>query len=467
MKIKAFSLLSSLDKYELNRLRKFIMSPVFNENQKVLDLFEILRNYIIEGKSLGNQQQLWGAIYPKQAYNDASFRRLCFDLNKVTQHFLAYESYQKLDLEPIFLLPILSARNLDGHFKSGLRYARKQQEKSSLRDSHYLYQQYQIEKAQDAFLNYTSMGRKTNIEPTNYYLDSFFLCEKLKEYCRVLNYNYVLNLNIEIGLIKMIYNQLPESEYMKEPAIAIYYQISKLLQDLEDRSHFDKLIELLELHVDNFSQKEISELYIYAQNYCIRRIHAGQQDFYRELFELYRSLLDKHILIDKGILPPRVYKNIVTLGLRLNEYDWIEEFIHNYNDYLPEDYRKNALSYNLASLYFHKKKHHKVIEMLREVEYTDEAYALGSRWLLLRTYYELDEDDALDSLLESFRIFIQRSKTTSQDKKRQYMRLIKFVRKLAQIPRNDTEAKANLKKQIEETKAIANREWLLKKLEER
>ena len=138
----------------------------------------------------------------------------------------------------------------------------------------------------------------------------------------------------------------------------------------------------------------------------------------RDRFEIYQTLLEKGIIFKNGELLPWDYKNIVTLGLRLKEFEWIEGFIKNFNHKLPAKFQENALTYNLANLYFSQKRYDDVIRLLSTVEYKGLYYALDGRWLLLRTYYELQEMEAMESLVESFRIFLLRNKLLSKTKQR-------------------------------------------------
>ena len=41
MNNKTYTILQSFDKYEVNRLRKFLQSPYFNMNEAIVELFEI------------------------------------------------------------------------------------------------------------------------------------------------------------------------------------------------------------------------------------------------------------------------------------------------------------------------------------------------------------------------------------------------------------------------------------------
>ena len=103
---KLLSILEKLSKYDLNQLRKYISSPFFNENEKVILLFDLLDNRLRSKNSIQSKEDweefirfAWNKIYvPKTKYNDVKFRRLCSDLNKLVQDFLGYKEYE---LQPL------------------------------------------------------------------------------------------------------------------------------------------------------------------------------------------------------------------------------------------------------------------------------------------------------------------------------------------------------------------------------
>jgi hypothetical protein len=177
-------------------------------------------------------------------------------------------------------------------------------------------------------------------------------------------------------------------------------------------------------------------------------------------------LIETGIILNKGVIVPWDYKNITSVGLRVGEYIWVEKFIKNYNGNLPKDYQKNALTYNLAILNFHKKEYDEVITLLRDMTYRDVFDALQGRWLLLKTYYELDESDALDALIDSFRIFLRRNKSISKSYQKMYMNAIKFLQRIIKIPYESKASAEKLQIQIKDCQPIAERRWLLTKLEE-
>ena len=177
-------------------------------------------------------------------------------------------------------------------------------------------------------------------------------------------------------------------------------------------------------------------------------------------------MIEKEIVFNKGVLPPWDYKNITRVGLRVGEYDWAENFITKYNKYLPKANRKNALTYNLALLQFYRKRYKQVIELLRNVSYKDIFDALQGRWLLLKTYYELDEFDALDALMDSFKIFLRRNKNISKDYQQMYINSIKFLQKIMRMPYDSKANRQKLREQIESNKRLIERRWILEKYDE-
>ena len=70
---------------------------------------------------------------------------------------------------------------------------------------------------------------------------------------------------------------------------------------------------------------------------------------------------------------------------------------------------------------------------------------------------------ALDSLLESFTVFIHRQKDLGYHKN-SYQNLIKFVKKLLQIDLKNESLKAQLKLEIDGTLELTERDWLLEQL---
>ena len=81
---KLLTLLKTFNKYELNRLRKYVESPFFNENELLVDLFDLIDKFLRSNRENIEQEKIWQKIFPKMPYDDIKFRRLSSDLNKLS-----------------------------------------------------------------------------------------------------------------------------------------------------------------------------------------------------------------------------------------------------------------------------------------------------------------------------------------------------------------------------------------------
>lgn len=82
-------------------------------------------------------------------------------------------------------------------------------------------------------------------------------------------------------------------------------------------------------------------------------------------------------------------------------------------------------------------------------------------------YKELEEQDALESFMESFRVFLNRNKNIPQNRRKSYLNLLKYVRKLTRVTPGDKDVINKLRDEIIREKANhVNHEWLLEKIAE-
>lgn len=466
---KLYSILNDFNKYEQNRCRKYILSPYFNKNQGIIELFEGILEEINETALVPfSKENIWDRIEPGKTYNDVRFRKYCSDLLKLLEAFLAQEVYQENPLhQATYLIEAVSRRKLNKLYNSTMRTTRRLSSQQRLRPASYYFYQYEIERNFYQMHQYDSNKKDvSNIEAIANNLDYFFIAEKLRYYISILNRQYEISHEYEIRFMEDIIQQVEKLDYESIPPIAVYYQLYLAMTDIETESHYFKLKNLLQQYGLLFPEEEATLLYNGAVNYCTRKINQGRADFLREYFDLFRDLLDKGILIVDGELDPRHYKNLIITGLRLGEMQWTKTFIESYQEYLPEAERENAVTFNLAQYYFYQKDHDKVIEMLHNVEYNDLSYNLNSKIFLIGTYYEIDEIEALYSLLESFRVFLNRRKNIPARRRRSYLNLIRFTKKLTRILPGDQKAIDKLKADIAATSEVASIRWLQEKIAE-
>ena len=120
----------------------------------------------------------------------------------------------------------------------------------------------------------------------------------------------------------------------------------------------------------------------------------------------------------------------------------------------------------MARYAFAAKKYNEVLELLGTVDYDDVFYQLDAKTTLMKTYYELGEYQPLQSLKESFRILLSRKKLISDTQRSVYGNFVRYTLKLFRADVKDKKKIAALKKEIETTQQMADKGWVMEKLNE-
>ena len=472
---KLLLLLRSFSYKELKKLEKFVSSPYFNENEEVITLFHYIREQFdfslvdpAEGKAeLLTKEAAFNALFPGESYRDLRVRHLMSALNKLAKRFLAIRNFEDSPVLPhLHLLRELRTQTPGKVYELSMKEALQSLAQQPVHNDEFYYHRFLLESERNLYLQQQNVrSLDSNIQLAVDSLDLSYLITKPKSACAILNNQKVLDLENRILLLDEIRRHIDQTDYSAVPAILIYGLILRTLTEPEEESHFKGLIQALDENADQFSKAEAREMYTFAQNYCIRKINQGLVDYLESLFAIYENLLDREIILEAGLLSPWDYKNILVVALRLSRFEWAEHFVRKYKNYIPEDFRENAYTYNLAKLHFYKKEYSEVLKLLQQVEYEDVFYNLDSKVMLLKTYYDLEEIEALYSLMDSFRLFLRRNKLITESHKRNYLNLIRFVKQLSRIRPGETKKLKQIKDKIEATEQIADVNWLMEQVE--
>ncbi|MCB0664199.1 MAG: hypothetical protein KDC80_00180 [Saprospiraceae bacterium] len=472
-KTKLFRVLLSFSLIELNRLLRFIDDGQWHEQNKIKRLIGIAIGLIRENAAEKvEKEEVWNVLHnDEDPYDDVRFRKLCSDALQVVERFLSSEAYfNDMLLESATRLKALSRKELAPLYNTQLNRVNTLISRFPERGSDYYHFRYQVEKNAFTFRQSVLQRFKiANIDAILDNLDTFYIIEKLKYYCEVLSRRTFLKHEYRNRLIDEILSLIQNGEFDHVPLIRIYYQIVLTHLYPEDESFYYELKSQLKAHNSILPGDQMKEIYTSALNYCTRKINQGKDEFILEAFETYKQLLVKELLYDRDQLSHWTFKNLVVLALRLGEYHWAENFIHEYKDKIPQQFRLNAVSYNLAQLYFYQRKYKKVLELLQTVEYEDATYNLGAKSMLFATYYEMQEWEALHSLGESFKVFIHRRKNIIPEGRRNsYLNLIKLTLKLHKLNVHEVQKITSLMQKTESSgQEIASANWLKEKINEK
>jgi hypothetical protein len=470
---KLITLLRTFSKPELNRFRKYLQSPYLNDQPDAIRLFEIvnesLRKQTIDDREF-EKDRIWEQLHAGKKPDDLHLRRLASDLTHLALQFMVSEARQQDPLsEALELQQLLGKQELKKHLAGAERQIDKYLEASVGKSSQYYYAQFRkhLQTFNQASKTVSTAGYMDRLLPADHFLECFYIVQKLKFYVGWLHYRGFRATDQVLEVFPGFWEYIAGEKFADVPIISVYQKMIACFTEPEQEDHFRQLVVDLEQYANNLPEEDLRECYQTAQNYCALKINQGRTEYYSVFFNLIKDTIQWGILLENGQISEGVFKNTVTIGLRLNEFDWVEEFIREYAPFLPSNIRENARTFNLANVYSHQKKYDQVIELLRDVEYSDIVYALGSKLVLLRTYYESDEYLAMDSLLDSFKIYLRRNKVISKGLKREYNNFLIFLKKLSTLNTSNRQAVEKLKKKIQDTSHVVSKKWLLERISER
>ena len=460
---KTQKILSRLNKFELNKLEAFLLSPFFNTEEQIVNIYRRLRD-TPQIKS----NVLWEKIYPGKKYEDIALRLLISNLNQLIEQFLAINHIIK---SPVLIetqiASVLNNKELLTFALKHLEGAKSNFKKIKERNNSFYLQQFQMEELRTNLLAKKQERSSLNTsQKLDEYLDLFYLINKLKYCCEYLNHKNIFSKGEAPLFMSETIEIVSNSKYLDVPAISIYYNILMTLNDNSNETYFTELKHLLIEHQELFALSDVRLMYGYAQNYCIKKINEGDLNYLDEIFKIYKLVLSKKIILVDDTISPWDYKNIISVALRLNKTEWALKFIKKYKTKILDADRHNAYHFNIARYYFKVKRYKLTLKNLQKVVFNDVFYSLDTKALLLKTYYELGEQAALFSLIDSFRVQLRRNKVLSKKHIASFLNLITFIRQLSTISNKDKLTIQKLKNKVSATKEIADLGWLNQKIEE-
>ncbi|MBK8556456.1 MAG: hypothetical protein IPL65_12130 [Lewinellaceae bacterium] len=458
-------LVKQLSSTDMVAICHFAACPLFNRRKEVGNLCR----YLEENLNLSNAgaflpERLFAAAYPGEPFDAARLRHVLSYVLSLVRKYLAWSEWSGSEVgEQPFLLQALRVRGLDFMFEKELPKAKQKLDSLARRDAHFHLQQYQLLQEEQEYITRRARSGSLTLQPLPDALSTFYLSDMLRHACVALTHQAIAGRQYDFKQLEMMIHVCKEDAILKLPAVAVYFHAYHMLKGGDDSTvHFFQLKDALQQHGQLFQAIERRGLYLMAINGCIRRMNAGQREFVREAFDLYREALDQGFLQENGQISGFTYKNIIRLGLALQEDAWVADFLETGKVMLHPKDRENLYRFNLAYLHFHAQRYELAMPLLQQIDLEDTLNNLEARRLLLRSYFELQEWNALEALLQSFGAYLRRQKNLGYHRAT-HEKLLHFTRRLMEAETLRTAEKHALHDEIVATTEVAERAWLLQK----
>ncbi len=462
---KLIQILQTFDSKQRRAFDDFIASPYFNKQSELVTYYRHLKKLAAEGFPAHKltREDVFRKVFQEQSYDEKQLNYLSSQLLKLVERFTGIARFEAAGILPnFFQLQYCIDHRLEKHYQYGMKAARKKLEQEKRGNEQYFYQQYLLADLREKHFSSLKERRyDAGLQEAANYFDQYYLFKKLYHLCAMLDRQHVVTTSYDTHFIEDIQHMVRALPF-DSPAIHTLEQLLLSLRNPSEAEHFRQLRELLRQHGGHFSESMLRDLYFSVINFCIRKVRYGEKSYANELMSIYQEGIQNGVLFEDGYLSPWTFKNLVKLGIGLKEFTWTETFIADYAPKLPTHMQQDALHFNLADLYYALQDYPKAQLHLRQVEFSDVQYSFGAKLTLTKIYYETKQEEALHSLLSSFRIFLQRKKLITKEVKMPYLNFIHLVNKLYKAKPHALNA---LKLEIQGTEMLTARSWLLQQLE--
>ncbi len=475
---KLFDVLSAFDPKELHRLRTFLISPFFAQsrsNELVVRLLEWLLPHAPNFNSPQlTKEATFANLFPEKEYHPGQLEKVMTSLLKETYRFLPFhQASQKQDKITLLLAQaqFFKERGMEKYFNKTVNQLLRHQSQRVPRNRDFYYDQFQIDAVISEFESmYNTRSSELHIPDTLNSLDNYYLLMRLEYTCILLSQNqHFVSPNIQdnIDQLEGMLPRMNQSTITEIPLIQAYIYAFDLLRGKEDEKAYVGLCKVVEEKEAEIPLDHLKTLETFCRNFCIYKYNSGEAKYLLEAFRLYRLHFEKGHLYHKGSIMPSTIQSLVSLGLRLKEYDWIFQFLEDTRDKIAgTKHPEEVFQFNLATYYFAQHQYEEALELLTD-KYEDIYYKIIAKRLEIKIYY--DQDSPLTSArLDAFKIFIFRlhKKSISNLQREGNNRFADILKQILNPKTIGNETRINkLIQKVQELKVLADKGWLLEALQ--
>jgi len=253
----------------------------------------------------------------------------------------------------------------------------------------------------------------------------------------------------------LLYNNKTNLVHITDELIQMNYN--------KDISAYEKLMDIL------YSDKiDNTSLYIQysISTYCIvfltGKIKQGDVHRGQELLDLYEFSLEKGIFTLNESMSLNAFTNIIGVASKLEKYEWARNVVDNWAYKVDRVNYKTIAKFGQATIDFHQKKYEKVVIALSQMKSSNFMHRLKSRWLLLKSQYEINKNyiGVVKLQVDNFRRFLISNE--SRIKKSTFEGIQASVKILNMVlDRKDTN---RIMEYYKGSKYIFERKWIVDKI---
>ena len=481
---KLIAFIETFSKDELVEFEKFIISPYFKKGRDLHSLYKvILQHHPDFSSDKFNEEIVFKELYPEIEFGDKKskdiLKTLSSSLLKMAEEFIVISKLQKDKLlkNRIMLDEILD-RDLTKFYEQYSAKAEKELNAKGETSGQNTLEKYFFEGIKTRYYshvlnyeNYYSHAVKSGEYISSYFLSNLLRISKLKYLSEAGR-----NIKPDVDIIDHLLDRIDIEDVLKlfkgtsHYVFIGFHYYTYLCQINKFEFRFYKLAK--DIFIENKSQLNRPEkFYFYAD--LLNILNMSYASSYslgtrKEIFEVVNLCIkDKaYKFSNDDFMQPDFYRNAILNAIFFKEYKWADNFINNYSKELKPVFHENLKYYSRALIFFEKEDFDNALANIIKVRYDLLAFKIDVKILSLKIYYELQMLEPAISMVDSFKHYIRSNKNLPDDIRSAYTDFLKYYSKTLNIKEKGLKEEASfISKEVKENYLIAQKKWLLKKLE--
>ncbi|MBK6574085.1 MAG: hypothetical protein IPP06_12065 [Saprospiraceae bacterium] len=460
--IQILELLQQLSEKEISNFLKFLRSGGGNHTLLAC-LSHLTKPKVKDPEEL--KMKIHQDLYPDQAYKDVRVRLLFSDLLKELKQFIHHKIiFSDWDAE-LDLLQFYRKRRVERLFENQVEQLKEKLLSHANWNENKYYYNYRLELEKLRYESTKSRYNPSNFSDVLLNFEIHVFIQRLRLYLVHLSFRQFGSELNTFPELELSIQDTMKSDWSSIPEVNLYLVAVKLFTDPENTAHYENFISQLKplsIYLDLETKKE---LYSHALNYCIRKINKDDKIFLTKILDLYDDGVKDNWLLDNGVMNQVTYKNIITLCIRLGNFEQAEEKLLQYKEFVNKNDRESIFQFNHARILKERGLTRDALILLYSNRYKDSLIEIHARIEMIKIYHELKEDALLINQIQSTEKFINKLDKLGYHKK-YYNNFCKYatqLNKLGHTSKKSLTGKELLKKLKNETEVI-ERSWLLKEV---
>lgn len=415
-------ILKALDINELKRFGDFIKSPYHNTTTALITVYDaVLKSYPeYISKSLSYENMA------KKIFGDGGeskikrVKNLYSEFGNLLREFLGEEEFRKNNYErDVFIGQGLSNRSLFEDANKFINKSLEQNDNGLLTDSvkynyslrmntQMLFNLSQMGDYFDKILNINEIIQEARIVTflrDTYSYGNMYQFSNIafdKEYSKSIIESMLESLNPDVIINYLKNTGSKYHSYIKIIYLLYYYAINDIdhEQFCDLKNEIFKTIHLIE-------KWEAYTIIARFQEIILLKLVPIDSGYNKDLFEIAKLFCELKIYPEHARYSLHIgfFRDIFVPTLNLKEYDWVENFVNEYSQYLNEDVRDNEQNYCHGVLSFKKGRHEKSLEFFSRVKPDYILVNINVRFYYIMNYIELKAFESARSALHAFKQF--------------------------------------------------------------